>query len=149
MYDNAPLVVREAAAMATPSLLPAGSTASEVMTDRFNGFIVGAPDARSYADALPALDADRESVVRAGRGARATPARTWVVEADRLDVAIAQPSEFSDSHATPFLKLLDPCIDYRLSNGAIVRRATPARIVGALTFSRQFLFLQGTVNDRD
>lgn len=77
MYDNAPLVVREAAAMATPSLLPAGSTASEVMTDRFNGFIVGAPDARSYADALLALDADREAVVRAGRGARATLARTW------------------------------------------------------------------------
>lgn len=77
MYDNAPLVVREAAAMATPSLLPAGSTASEVMTDRFNGFIVGAPDAQSYADALLALDADRDAISRAGRGARATLARTW------------------------------------------------------------------------
>lgn len=48
-YDNAPLVVREAAAFCTPSVLLEGSTAAEVITDGHNGFLTHA-DGRSYAD---------------------------------------------------------------------------------------------------
>ena len=40
LYDNAPLVVREASAVHTPSVLMKGSTASEVITDNFNGFLI-------------------------------------------------------------------------------------------------------------
>jgi glycosyltransferase involved in cell wall biosynthesis len=39
LYDNAPLVVREAAAMQTPSLLLEGSTAAEIVRDGINGFL--------------------------------------------------------------------------------------------------------------
>lgn len=39
MYDNAPLVVREAAALQTPSLLLKNSTASGIIRDGFNGFL--------------------------------------------------------------------------------------------------------------
>ena len=49
MYDNAPLVVREAAMMGTPSVILKGSTASEVIVDGVNGFLADqTPD--SYAD---------------------------------------------------------------------------------------------------
>ncbi|MDR2037629.1 MAG: glycosyltransferase [Bacteroidales bacterium] len=39
LYDNAPLVVREAAAMKVPSLLVEGSTAAEIVCDGINGFL--------------------------------------------------------------------------------------------------------------
>lgn len=39
LYDNAPLVVREAAALHTPSLLIKGSTSAEVIHDSVNGFL--------------------------------------------------------------------------------------------------------------
>nr|WP_320057999.1 glycosyltransferase family 4 protein [uncultured Bacteroides sp.] len=39
LYDNAPLVVREAAALSTPSVLIKGSTSAEIVTDSYNGFL--------------------------------------------------------------------------------------------------------------
>lgn len=39
LYDNAPMVIREAAAVGTPSLLAAGSSAAEVVKDCENGLI--------------------------------------------------------------------------------------------------------------
>jgi Glycosyltransferase len=39
LYDNAPLVVREAAALHTPSLLIKDSTSAEIITDSVNGFL--------------------------------------------------------------------------------------------------------------
>ena len=56
LYDNAPMVVREAAAAGTPSLLIAGSCASEGVTDGVNGFLCeNTPEdiCRAMARALP------------------------------------------------------------------------------------------------
>ena len=39
LYDNAPLVIREAAALGTPSVLIRDSTASEIISDSVNGFL--------------------------------------------------------------------------------------------------------------
>ncbi len=39
LYDNAPMVVREAAALNTPSLLIRGSSAAEVVQDGENGLL--------------------------------------------------------------------------------------------------------------
>ena len=39
LYDNAPLVVREAAAMQTPSLLLEGCTSAEIIIDGENGYL--------------------------------------------------------------------------------------------------------------
>lgn len=75
-YDNAPLVVREAAAMGTPSLLLKGSTASEVVTDGINGFLCGR-GSTDFADMLTALAAEPQRVADVGLGARRTLVRSW------------------------------------------------------------------------
>ena len=56
LYDNAPMVVREAAAAGTPSLLIAGSCAAEGIEDGVNGFLCAdSPEAiaAAMARALP------------------------------------------------------------------------------------------------
>lgn len=75
-YDNAPLVVREAAALATPSILPIGSTASEIIRDNSNGFLANR-DAKSYADLITSLAEDRDRISAAGRMAKNTIVRSW------------------------------------------------------------------------
>lgn len=75
-YDNAPLVIREAAAMGTPSVLPKGSTASEVIVDGANGFLCDR-NATKHADLIMRLLADQKALKRAGQGARSSLVRTW------------------------------------------------------------------------
>lgn len=75
-YDNAPLVVREAAAMGCPSLLLKGSTASEVITDHENGFLTERTP-EDYARALRILASDRPALEQAGMQARRTLTRSW------------------------------------------------------------------------
>lgn len=92
-YDNAPLVVREAAAMGTPSIVPAGSTASEVIEDSINGFLAeDTPEA--YAKMIERLASAREKVAEAGEKARISLVKSWddVMEevADRYQKLIAR-----------------------------------------------------------
>lgn len=75
-YDNAPLVVREAAAMLTPSVLPEGSTSAEHITDCKNGFLTRR-DPESYARVITRLTHDHKLMADAGQGARATLCRPW------------------------------------------------------------------------
>ncbi|MDE7180061.1 MAG: glycosyltransferase [Muribaculaceae bacterium] len=90
-YDNAPLVIREAAAMGTPSVLLRGSTASEVISDRNNGFLTEKTP-ESFADLVGWLSANPEDLRKAAAGARDTLVRSWqdVVEevVDRYDSLI-------------------------------------------------------------
>ncbi|MDR0659674.1 MAG: glycosyltransferase [Prevotellaceae bacterium] len=61
-YDNAPLVVREAAAALAPSLLLEHSTAAEVIVNDHNGFLA-TEDVNVYADAIARiLNADISSI---------------------------------------------------------------------------------------
>ena len=83
LYDNAPLVVREAAAMQTPALLAEGSTAAGVVADGMNGFTCRA-DERSIADRLLALLARKDVLAAAGINARKTLARPWSDVADEV-----------------------------------------------------------------
>ena len=76
MYDNAPLVVREAAAMGTPSLLLKGSTASEVINDGFNGFLVD-KDIPQITRLINKLRKDKDLVIETGINARNTLVRSW------------------------------------------------------------------------
>ena len=72
-YDNAPMVVREAAAMGTPSLLIEDSCSAEGITHNQNGFLcLNTPEsiAKGIADALPLC----ESV---GKNARETIPLPW------------------------------------------------------------------------
>jgi glycosyltransferase involved in cell wall biosynthesis len=90
-YDNAPLVVREAAAMGTPAILIEGSTASEVVTDRRNGFLARS-NPREFADLITTLATDTDLLHDVARGARDTLVRSWedvVGEVtDRYDVIL-------------------------------------------------------------
>ncbi len=76
LYDNAPLVVREAAAMHTPAVMINGSTAAEVITDGFNGFLTS-NDALAYAQLVSDLIQHPEKVKKAGDNASRTLARSW------------------------------------------------------------------------
>ena len=75
-YDNAPLVVREAAAMVTPSILLKGSTSAEVVDDGRNGFLVN-KQPEEFARLISNLALDRQKVMRVGIEARNTLVRSW------------------------------------------------------------------------
>ena len=83
LYDNAPLVVREAAAMHTPSLLLKDSTAAEIITDGYNGFLC-AHTREAFAKRIRSLLDDPETRARVGRNAANTIARSWESVADEV-----------------------------------------------------------------
>ena len=76
LYDNAPLVVREAAALHTASVMASGSTASTIIRDGVNGFLVD-NNVESMEACLRSLASDRELVRRAGLEASRTIVRSW------------------------------------------------------------------------
>lgn len=76
LYDNAPMVVREAAVMATPSVLVRGSSAADGITHGENGFLC-ADDSAALANTLAwALDHPDE-VAKTGIAARASIPIPW------------------------------------------------------------------------
>ena len=75
-YDNAPLVVREAASMGTPAVIPVGSTASEVIVDGKNGFL-SEDTPQAYAETIKKIAADLPGLSNVSQGARATLVRGW------------------------------------------------------------------------
>lgn len=76
LYDTAGLVIREAAALKTPSLLIEGSTAAGAIQDNVNGFL--APnDTASYALRLAQIMGDRLLLGQVSLGAEQTLARSW------------------------------------------------------------------------
>lgn len=76
LYDNAPLAVREAASCGTPSVLIAGCSAADGMTDGSNGFLAEHSVA-SYAGTVGALLDDDARRQHAALGARQTLFRPW------------------------------------------------------------------------
>lgn len=90
-YDNAPLVVREAAAMGTPAILLKGSTASEVINDGKNGFLTNKSPMK-FAELVRHLHDNPDELKMVSTGARETLVRSWedVVDevSDRYDAII-------------------------------------------------------------
>ena len=76
LYDNAPLVVREAAAMHTPAVMLQESTAAEVIRPDVNGFLT-ANDTHVYADKIIWLMEHPEVIKRVGDKASVTISRSW------------------------------------------------------------------------
>ncbi|MCK4516030.1 MAG: glycosyltransferase, partial [Spirochaetaceae bacterium] len=76
IYDNAPLVMREAAAFSLPTVVAAGSTTAEIVQDGENGFITE-DDPESMARRLKLLMGQPELLRRAGRGAAKTIYIGW------------------------------------------------------------------------
>lgn len=76
LYDNAPLVVREAAALHTPSLLIKGSTSAEIVSDSVNGFLSD-NSVKAYAHCIDRLIHDPQLITKAGEEASRSIARSW------------------------------------------------------------------------
>lgn len=76
LYDNAPLVVREAAALHTPSVLLHNSTAAEIISDSVNGFL-SEGSVEAYATRLREVLQAPALMKRAGEEASRTIARSW------------------------------------------------------------------------
>ena len=76
LYDNAPLVVREAAALHSPAVMAKGATASTILEDGVNGFLVE-NDPDKMAELLRELIHDPERVHRVGVQASKTIVRSW------------------------------------------------------------------------
>ncbi|MGO8693347.1 MAG: glycosyltransferase [Rectinemataceae bacterium] len=76
LYDNAPLVVREAAAFRTPAILLKGATAAEVIDDGENGFLAEG-HADDFAARIIAILGNPSALEHAGFGAQRTLCRTW------------------------------------------------------------------------
>lgn len=93
-YDNAPLVVREAAAMQTPSVLLKGSTAAELVRDGVNGFLTGRTP-QQYAEVIKHIAYNPEMKKNAGKGASCTLARSWH---DVMDEVIQRYDEIIARH---------------------------------------------------
>ena len=76
LYDTCGLVVRESAAMHTPSLMLAGSTAATAITDGANGFV--SPNSLDeYATHIVSLMEHPELLMRVGNKASKTISRSW------------------------------------------------------------------------
>ena len=76
LYDAAPMVVREAAVMGTPSVMVRGSTAAEIIRDGENGFLCD-NNPKDLCRVLSAVIADPELSSRVGSRARETIPVPW------------------------------------------------------------------------
>lgn len=76
LYDNAPLVVREAAALHTPSVLIEHSTTSEIVCDSVNGFL-SENSVEAYAARIRQLLSTPRLLAQVGEEAARTIARSW------------------------------------------------------------------------
>ena len=82
LYDAAPMVVREAAVMGTPSVMVRGSTAAEVVRDGVNGFLCeNTPE--DLARVLKEILTDSARLQRVGENARETIPVPWKTVMER------------------------------------------------------------------
>ena len=83
IYDNAPLVIREAGAMHTPSILIKNSSSAENIIDNFNGFLIE-NSCESFAAKLRELIDVPDKIEIAGLNASQTIARSWESVAEEV-----------------------------------------------------------------
>jgi len=83
IYDNAPLVIREAGAMHTPSILIKGSSSAENIIDNFNGFLIE-NSTESFASKLRELFDSPDRVHQAGANAAKSIACSWESVTDEV-----------------------------------------------------------------
>lgn len=76
IYDNAPIVIREAAALKTPSIVIEGTNSQEGIIDNFNGF-TGLNDEKAFADKIYQIVLDRNSLHQVGINAYKTISVSW------------------------------------------------------------------------
>jgi len=83
IYDNAPLVIREAAALQTPSILIKGASSAENIIDNFNGFLCE-NTSESFAAKLREVITSPHKIEVVGLNASKTLARSWESVTDEV-----------------------------------------------------------------
>ena len=76
LYDNAPMVVREAASMGTPSILAEGSSASEIIRDGENGWLCR-DDSEHLRDVILKATGDIDTLKAVSQRAKETIPIPW------------------------------------------------------------------------
>ncbi len=76
IYDNAPLVAREAATFHTPSIMVKNSTAAEVIRDGINGFLRD-NTVDSLASCIESFTYNKQLLQKVGKKANQTLSRSW------------------------------------------------------------------------
>lgn len=76
VYDNAPIVIREAAAAQCPSVVVAGSNSAEGIIDNVNGFLTS-DDPEHLAQRVQAIVNDPQRLAEVGAEAQRTVYRHW------------------------------------------------------------------------
>ena len=104
-YDTSGLVVKEAAACDTPSLLVRGSCAAEGVTDGRNGFLCEETP-EDFARILLAAIADREKLAEVGKNASREVYLSWE---DAIDRAYRRYVEVVEAwpYPLPYRKRMD------------------------------------------
>ena len=96
LYDTDGLVVREAAALHTPSIMLRDASASGMLRDGETGFLIG-NTTEDFEAALRSLYADRERIARVGEAASHRIVRSWEDIAgeaiDRYNAIIARRTQ--------------------------------------------------------
>jgi len=95
VYDNAPMVVREAAAAGTPSILVRGACAAEGITDAGNGFLCD-NSPQSLCETLCRIVENKELLQRVGGEARNTIPVSWK---QVIDLAMERYTNLVEKHA--------------------------------------------------
>jgi glycosyltransferase involved in cell wall biosynthesis len=85
VYDNAPLVMREAAAFDVPSIVVRNSSSAEGIMENVNGFLIN-NNADSLADKITELKLNPAAIKRAGENARKTIYRHWESIVDEVNI---------------------------------------------------------------
>jgi 1,2-diacylglycerol 3-alpha-glucosyltransferase len=85
IYDNAPLVMREAAAFDVPSIVVRNTSSAEGIMEDVNGFLIN-NNAASLAEKIMELKSNPEAIKRAGEGARKTIYRHWESIVDEVNI---------------------------------------------------------------
>ena len=85
VYDNAPIVIREAAAAKCPAVVVAGSNSAEGIIDNVNGFLTQ-NDPESLAQRVQAIMHDPQRLAEVGEEAQRTVYRHWEQIIDEVAV---------------------------------------------------------------
>jgi glycosyltransferase involved in cell wall biosynthesis len=85
VYDNAPLVIREAAAFDVPSIVVRNTSSAEGVMEDVNGFLIN-NSAASLAEKIMELKSNPAVIKRAGEGARKSIYRHWESIVDEVNI---------------------------------------------------------------
>jgi 1,2-diacylglycerol 3-alpha-glucosyltransferase len=85
VYDNAPLVMREAAAFDVPSIVVRNTSSGEGILDNVNGFLIN-NNAESLAEKIIDLKRNPHAIKKAGEGARKSIYRHWESIVDEVAI---------------------------------------------------------------